>query len=50
MEKETIKKEIMNIVSVPLEAEGETGYLKLTDEEIDRVWIYSTKPSNLKTK
>ena len=32
-----LKKEIMNIVSIPPERKGDTGYLKLTDEEIDKI-------------
>ena len=32
-----LKQKIMNIVSVPPEAEGETGYLKLTNKEIDEI-------------
>jgi len=35
--KNKIKTEIMNIVSVPPERKGDTGYLKLTDEEIDKI-------------
>ena len=35
--KNKIRTEIMNIVSVPPERKGDTGYLKLTDEEIDKI-------------
>ena len=37
MEKETLREKIMNIISVPPDHEGGTGYLKLTDEEIDKI-------------
>lgn len=32
-----LKRKIMNIVSVPAESKGETGYLKLTDEDINQI-------------
>ena len=35
--KETLREKIMNIASVPPDHEGGTGYLKLTDEEIDKI-------------
>ena len=34
---ETLREQIMNIISVPPDHEGGTGYLKLTDEEIDKI-------------
>ena len=36
-EKEKIKEEIMKIISVPPKKEGDTGYLKLTEKEIDKI-------------
>ena len=36
-ERKKIKQEIIKIVSVPPKREGGTGYLKLTDEEIDKI-------------
>ncbi len=35
--KNKIRTEIIKIVSVPPERKGDTGYLKLTDEEIDKI-------------
>ena len=36
-EKKTIKTRIMEIVSVSPKCRGDTGYLKLTDEEINKI-------------
>ena len=37
MKKQILKQKIMTIVSVPPEVDSGTGYLKLTDEEIDKI-------------
>ena len=35
--KQKLKQEIIKIVSIPPKREGDTGYMKLTDEEIEKI-------------
>jgi len=35
--KQKLKQEIIKIVSIPPKREGDTGYTKLTDEEIEKI-------------